>query len=1059
MDYLMKNRLLKVCELKSKWRLIAALTVAFGMLPLRAAAPRQLSAEALMSKMHWRLVGPYIGGRVVAVAGVPSDPDLFYMGATGGGLWKSTDFGVKWVNISDGRLPSASPSVGAIAVAPSNPKILYAGMGECDIRSDAIPGDGIYKSVDGGKTWRYDGLRDTHTICKIAVNPENPDIVYAASMGHVFGPNPDRGVFETTDGGKTWKKILTVDDHTGAISLEMEPNNPQVLYAAMWQAYRKPWILMSGGPGSGIYKSTDGGAHWTNLTHSAGFPKGVLGRIGLSVTAANPQVVYAIAQADHGGVFRSNDGGKSWTRVNRTWAMRQRAFYYMTIYADPKDANTVYVPEVDALWVSHDGGKTFRKLHTPHGDNHIVWINPKYTHILLEGNDGGATVSTDGGKTWSTEHNQPTGQFYHVNIDHQFPFHIYGAQQDEGSFEGPSASPDGAIPLNAWHSVAYGEATYSVPQPDNPGITYGSGYFSILMRYNSKTGQYQGISPWPDYQEGEPSADLKYRFGWTHPILFSPVNPKELLIGAQYVIKSDDYGQTWRRISPDLTRNDKSTEGPSGGPINVDASGAEVYPGISALAVSPLDGNVIWAGSDDGRVHVTTDGGTTWQSVRPPQLPAWSWVSSIQPDYAAKGTAYLSARRYMWDDFHPYVFKTTDFGAHWTEITAGLPSDSYVFDLRQDPADPELLFLGTKNTVYVSLDAGAQWLPLKLNLPTAQVRDLAIDTRQGMVVAATHGRSFWALDDLSLLEQLTKSPTVASGDAYLFKPQAAWLTHAYGSRSGGFKPPEAGVNPAFGATVFFNIPKDYDGKTPATLEFENASGEAIRTFHLHLAEKHAKKLTMNGTLFDPAELAKAREARLTGIEPGMNRFQWNLRYASAEEVKGFEPPVPAGGLADLVEGPQVTPGTYRAVLDYGGQKAEAAFDVKLDPRLDVTPAALDARLALELKIRDALDRLDKTLNRAIDARDKLRAAAAEPVLAALDREIGNLVQLNIKSSEASLVFETKLRSHMAYLGGDVGLGYVRPNAAEYAVFEYLDQEAKTGEQKLNAAIAQADKAL
>jgi len=1054
---------------KKFWSLVIAALIMVITVPVLATAASggPLPLQKLTGKLAWRSVGPYVGGRVVTVTGVPGNANLFYMGTVGGGIWKSTNYGITWKNISDGTLQSSSPSIGAIAVAPSNPKILYAGMGETDIRNDMIPGDGIFKSTDGGKTWQYIGLRDTHTISNIVVDPKDPDIVYASSMGHVFKPDPERGVFKSTDGGKTWNKVLFVNDETGAINLVMEPNHPNVLYAAMWQATRTPWSLSSGGPGSGVYKSTDGGAHWTNITQSKGLPQGVLGRIGVSVTAANPNVVYTIMQARHGGVFRSDDGGKSWTRVNKEWKLRQRAFYYMCIFVDPKDPNTVYVPEVDALWVSRDGGKTFKKLKTPHGDNHVVWINPDNPKIMLEGNDGGATVTTDGGKTWSTEHNQPTGQFYHVNLDDQFPFHIYGAQQDEGSTEGPSADNGHAIPLAAWHRVAYGESTYSVPQPGDPNITYGSGYFSIFLRYDLDKGQYESVSPWPNYQEGASSAELKYRFGWTHPILFSPVNPKELLIGAQYVLKSDDYGQTWQKISPDLTRNEANTKAPSGGPIDIDHSGAEVYPGISALAVSPRDGNVIWAGSDDGLVHVTTDGGKTWQTVNPQGLPASSWISSIQPSYADRSTAYLTSRRYMWDDYKPYVFKTTDFGKHWTPITNGLPDDVYVFDIRQDPNDPNLLFLGTKSTVEVSFDAGAHWQPLSLNLPTVQVRDIAINPRQGDVVIATHGRSFWVLDNLSFLEQLTKTPPVAANRPYLFAPEQAWLSHAYGRPPAAFKPLDAGENPAFGATVFFNIPAGYDGKTPAQLEFTDAQGQVIRSFALHLKKKETK--TKNGkeaSQKTPEQRKKEQEEKLTAIEPGMNRFQWNLRYADATEVKGFQPPVAAGGLEDSVDGPVVVPGTYSVVLNYGGQKTQQKFTVALDPRMNVSGADLAARLALELKIHDALDGLDKTINQAIAVRDKLQTAVRQhhmteaqsgKAIEDLNREIGNLVQLNIQSSEGSLLHETKLRSYLAYLAADIDLAYKKPTPAQYAVFQHLNQERRTGTQKLEAAIAEGNK--
>ncbi len=800
-----------------------------------------LAPQALMSKLKWRSVGPYIGGRVVTVTGVPGNANLFYAGTVGGGVWRSTDEGVEWKNITDGKLPGPSSSIGAVAVAPSDPKTLYVGTGEADIRSDVIPGDGVYKSTDAGKTWQYAGLRDTHSISTILIDPKDPNVLYVASMGHVFAPNSQGGIFKSTDGGKSWDKILFVDEHTGAICLVMDPNHPDVLYAAMWQAIRMPWGLWSGGPGSGIFKTTDAGAHWTNITRNPGLPQMVLGRIGLSISASKPDIVYAIIQSKDGGVFRSDDAGATWKCVNQEMKLRQRAFYYMTIYVDPKDPDTVYAPEVDALWVSHDGGKSFQKLRPPHGDNHVVWINPDDTRILLEGNDGGATVSTDAGKTWSTEHNQPTGQFYHVNLDDQFPYHIYGAQQDEGSFEGPSASSEGVIPLAAWRSVAYGESTYSVPQPGDPKITYGSGYYSIFVKHDQRTDEYHSVSPWPHYQEGASSGELKYRFGWTHPILFSPANPKELLIAAQYVFKSDDYGKTWSRISPDLTRNQPSTEVPSGGPVDLDQSGAEIYPLISALAVSPIDGNLMWAGSDDGLAHVTTDGGKNWQSVSPPALPE-SWISCIEPSHTDKQTAYLTARRYMWDDFRPYVFKTTDLGRHWTVITSGLPDDEFVFDLRQDPNEPKLLFLGTRSTVYFSLDAGAHWQPLTLNLPVAQVRDIAINPRQGDVVLATHGRSFWVLDNLTLLEQLTRNPSVQANTSFLFAPQQAWLTQDYGVPSDEERrPPGSGDNPPFGAPVFFHIPQDYDGRTPVTLEFKDAQGRVIRSFAFHLATEEEKK--------------------------------------------------------------------------------------------------------------------------------------------------------------------------------------------------------------------------
>ncbi len=1016
--------------------------VAVSALPVAAAAPT-LAPQTVMRALSWRNIGPWIGGRVVAVTGVPNDANLFYMGAVDGGIWKSTDYGNRWINISDGTLPGSSNSIGALAVAPSNPSVIYAGTGESDIRGDVITGDGVFKSVNAGKTWTYAGLRRTHTISSLVVDPHNPNVVYASSMGHVFKPNADRGVFKSTDGGASWHKVLFVNGDTGAIDLVMDPHDPRTLYAAMWQANRTPWKLTSGGPGSGLYKTTDGGAHWKNLTHNPGYSHAILGRIGVSVSASQPNVVYSITQSKDGGVFRSADGGATWTRVNKEWKLRQRAFYYMSIYVDPTNPNTVYVPNVDALWVSHNGGKTFAKLRPPHGDNHIVWINPRDPRILLEGNDGGATVSTDGGTTWSTEHNQPTGQYYHISLDDQFPFHVYGAQQDEGSFEGPSASSDGMIPDGAWHRVAYGESTFVAPEPGNPNVTYGSGYFSIFLRYDMATGQYQSVSPWPNYQEGSASRELKYRFGWTHPIIFSPVDPKRLLIGSQYVLQSDDHGATWKRISPDLTRNDPRTEAPSGGPVDIDQSGAEIYPGIASLAVSPLDGNVLWAGSDDGLIHVTTDGGAHWRATAPPGLPMWSDITSIEPSHTAAGTAYLTASRYMWDDFHPYVYRTTDYGAHWTALTGGLPNDQYAFVVREDPNAPNLLFLGTKNTVYTSFDGGARWQPLSLNLPHVQVRDIAIDTRQGEIAVATHGRAFWILDNLTLLEQLAKQPTLDAGTAQLFAPQTAWLTHAYGASEYAKLIPNVGENPPFGATVIFALPKT-GAKTPMTLAFTDEKGQLVRRFTLHLG-------TAKGD-----------------VHAGVNRFVWNLRYPDATEVTGFKPPIAAGGLPDTVDGPIVTPGRYSVVLTAGGSTITKPFDVALDPRLHATAEDLEARLALQQRIHATLNQLDVTINQAIATRDRLNAAVvshrvtpanARPVLAALDTTIRALVQLKIQSSEGSLLHETKLRSHLAYLAADIDLAYVRPTTAQYAVFEDLNHQATAGEASLNAAIARANSLL
>jgi photosystem II stability/assembly factor-like uncharacterized protein len=1020
------------------------------------------------AKLKWRSVGPAIGGRVVAVAGVPSQRDLFYMGGVDGGVWTSTNYGVSWANITDHALPGSSDSIGAIAVAASNPKVLYVGTGESDIRGDVVTGDGVFRSDDAGKHWHAAGLADTHTISAIAIDPHDPDVVYVSAMGHVFSSNAERGVFKSTDGGRTWSKILYVDDKTGAIDLVMDPGNPQVLYASMWQAYRTPWKLDDGGPGSGLYKSSDGGAHWTEISRHSGFPQGTLGRIGVTLAGSNPEVLYAIVQAKEGGVFRSDDAGGSWHRVNSNWSLRQRAFYYMSIYGDPTSSDVVYVPEVDALWVSRDGGRNFAKLHTPHGDNHIVWINPNDPKLLLEGNDGGATVSTDGGRTWSGEHNQPTGQFYHVALDEQFPFHIYGAQQDEGSFEGPSASPGGMIPVGDWNRVAYGESTFIAPKPGDPNVTYGSGYFSIFLSYNMATGQYGDVSPWPDYLEGSSSGEQKYRFGWTHPIFFSPADPQALLIASQVILQSDDYGRTWRAISPDLTRNDPTTEQPSGGAIDLDQTSAEIFPDVAALAVSPLDKQEIWAGSADGLVHITRDGGKSWQAITPPDLPQWAEISAIDASHQAGGTAYLTASRYMWDDFHPYVYETTDYGQHWTAMTTGLPADEYALAIRQDPSDPRLIFLGTKSTVFVTLDGGAHWQPLSLNLPRVQVRDIAINVRQGDVTVATHGRSFWVLDNLALLEQMSLQPSAAADDVQVYAPQTAWLSHAYGASPMAKYQHDVGTNPSFGASVFFHIPDTYHGKAPVSLTFLDGDGHVVRTFTLHLKTKQAKLTPAQRDNLTPSEEKQQADEKLTTITAGSNLFQWDLRYGEATEVTGFQPPVAAGGLDDTVQGPTVIPGRYTVVLDYNGRKSQRSFQVALDPRMHPAPEALQQRLALEMQIHAELDGLDKSLNQAIALRQKLEAAVgqhkmaadkAHDALAALAQAIGSYVQLDLHSSEGSVIHETKLRDHLAYLAANIDLAYEPPTAAEHQVFADLDHEAQTGEQQLKAAIAQGRQVL
>ncbi len=1029
-------------------------------LVMSVALAATVPAGKLTGALKWRNVGPYTGGRVTAVAGIADKPNVFYMGAAGGGVWKTENYGHSWKNISDKYFKSNN--IGAMAIAPSNPKVIYVGTGDSAPRNTVLTGEGMYKSTDGGKTWKYIGLGKTHIISWIVVDPNNPEVVYVAALGHLFGPNTERGVFKTTDGGKTWKKILYVNEHTGAISLAMDPSNPQVMYAAMWQMSRRHWTFSSGGPGSGIYKTIDGGASWTNITHRPGLPSGVFGKVGVAVAPSDPEVVYALVQASYkgqaGGLFRSDNGGASWKLVNDSMEITQRAFYYMTVYVDPKDQNTIYLPNV-GLHVSHDGGKKLIALHPPHGDNHVMWINPNNPQIFIEGNDGGATVSQNAGKAWSSEDNQPTGQFYHANLDDQFPFHIYGAQQDRGSVEAPSAVRLGKIPP-VWKNVQGAEMSWVVPTPGQPWVTYGSGYYSLQWKENRRTGLITNVSPWPSYKFGLAGKKIKYRYGWIHhPVVFAPGNPKELLIGANVVFETRDEGIHWKVISPDLTRNDKSRQQRPGGPISADVTGEEMFDTLSSLAVSPLTDSVIWTGSDDGLVYVTTDAGGHWHQVRPPTLPKWSTITCIEPSHTSAGTAYVSASRYDWDDFHPYVYETTDYGKHWTKITTGLPKGQYVESVRQDPDDANLLFVGTSASVYFSLDGGRQWQPLTLNLPPVRVSDVEIQPQQHAVVLSTFGRGFWVLDNLQFLEHLSGT-RVGSDAPYVFKPQQTWLVtrrlFGFGARKAG------GENLAPGVAVFFHLPSDYDGHTPAKLTFSTASGKVIRSFMLHLKTKaKPKPLSAN-----PAVAQSQREKRATAARPGMNHFQWDLRYPNAVDVKGVYNSYFA---AALPVGPEVVPGTYYVTLTYGHHVTpRQPFVVKLDPRLHTTQTALLQRFNLLMQIHEAMGRLDTNLNEAIDARGALEKAVtdgsvssadAQPALAALNRDIDDLVDLKIQSSEGGLVYPPRLRSWLSFIAQQVGFAFVAPTPAMVRVANGYLHDTTAGVAHLQADVAAAERVM
>ncbi len=994
--------------------------------------------ENLYKALRYRNIGPYIGGRSIAVSGVRQQPHTFYFGGTGGGLFKSTDAGVNWENISDKYFKMGS--VGAIAVAPSDPNVVYVGMGESAIRGNMQVGDGVYKSTDGGKTWKNIGLKETHVISRIVVSPDNPNLVYVAALGHVFADNTQRGVYRSEDGGKTWKKILYVNDKTGAIDIAMDADNPRILYTSFWQAYRTPWILSSGGPGSGLYKSVDGGDTWKNISHNPGLPKGLLGKIGVTVSPVNPNRVWALVEAKEGGVFRSDDGGKTWMRLYHQTKLRQRAWYYTYIFADPKDENTVYATDL-GLFKSVDGGRTFQRIKTPHGDNHDLWLNPDNPQIMIESNDGGANVSLNGGKTWS-EQDQATGQFYHVAVDNRFPYHVYGPEQDNSSISILSRSDSYGITSSDWYPVAGGESGFIVPNPAKPYITYGGSYIGLMSRYNEHTRQEQNITVWPLNTDGYGGKEIPYRFNWTFPIMISYHNPDNLYACAQYVFKSTDGGRSWARISPDLTRNDTTKQLRSGGPITKDETGTENYDTIFDLAESPLKQGVLWAGSDDGLVHLSMDDGKTWKDVTPKDLPAWSTISIIEPSHYELGTAFMAARRYRLDDFQPYLYKTTDFGKHWTKIVNGIPDNQTTYVIRQDTKDKNLLFAGTDRGVWVSFNGGEDWQSLQLNLPHVQVRDMVIQNRENDLVLATHGRAFWIMDNLKPLRQMSEK--VKDADAYLFQPEHTYLMNGYHFYS---KTMTVGENPPNGAVIFYDLKKQIPTDKKVSLTFYTSAGDSIITF-TNQTNSEGKPIQSKDEFYPDTN---ETQSGTLNTKAGMNRFVWNLRWPGIKNP----PSRVLGSSGGTIEGPKVVPGTYKVVLTVNGKSMSQEFKVLKDPRNTATQADFEAQLALLKKIQKKEQQTVDTINKIISTRKQIKSyldqlsaypkvdelkKAAKPILDKLLDIQNILYQPDIKSPEDDLNFPVKLYIQLASLDAYTESSFDRPPKQMYDLFDKLSGE-------------------
>lgn len=889
--------------------------------------------QALFESLKFRSIGPFRGGRSAACAGVRGNPMLYYMGAAGGGVWKTEDAGSTWKNISDGFFGG---SIGAIAVAPSDPNIIYVGGGEVTVRGNVSHGYGMWKSYDAGKTWKQIGLEDSRRIPRIRIHPNDPNTVFVAALGHLHGPNQERGVFKSTDGGESWKKVLFVSEEAGAVDLVVDPGNPRILYASMWKIKRTPYSLESGGEGSGLWKSIDGGENWKEITRNSGLPKKTVGIIGVAVSPVDSDRVWAQIEAEDGGLFRSDDAGETWKRVNDERKLRQRAWYYTRVYAGPKNIDEVYVLNVQ-FWRSGDGGKSFDSIRTPHGDHHDLWIDPNDPNRMVIADDGGAQVSFNRGRNWSTYENQPTAQLYRVTTDNHFPYRIYGAQQDNSTVRILHRSERGSIGERDWEPTAGGESGHIAPDPKNPEIVYGGSYGGYLTRINHDTGEIRAINVWPDNPMGHGAIDGKYRFQWNFPIFFSVHDKKTLYTAGNVLFKTKDEGSTWTAISPDLTRNDPAKLGSSGGPITQDNTSVEYYCTIFAAAESLHDKKVIWVGTDDGLIHVTKNGGKKWSNITPSDLPEWTQINSIEPHPTEPGGLYVAATRYKLDDFRPYLYKTLDFGKTWTKITNGIDRKHFTRVIRADAKRQGLLFAGTETGLYVSMDDGASWKSFQCNVPVVPVTDMVI--KENDLIIATQGRSFWVLDDLSRLQQWNSS--VAKKEFTLFKMRPTIRMRGRGGRAS----LRAGQNVAGGVPFGFYLKEKPADETMVRLEVFGSDNKLIKAY----SSKPNKEM---------------KETKLE-LKAGMNEVRWDMRHEGAET---FDKLILWGG---GTQGPLAVPGEYRAKLSVGEHQQEVGFEIKQDPRSSASTADLGSQFEFLIGIRDKLTETHSSIKRLRDVKTQL----------------------------------------------------------------------------------------
>ncbi|MEJ2319730.1 MAG: glycosyl hydrolase [Gemmatimonadales bacterium] len=1014
---------------------------------LGAQAPADAAFDStLFDGMRYRMIGPHRGGRVTAVAGIAENPLVYFMGSTGGGIWKTEDAGGSWTNVADKYLESAS--VGAIDVADSDPSVIWAGMGSACLRGNTSMGDGVYRSLDGGTTWSHAGLSEAGQIGRIIVDPRDPDVAFVAALGHPFGPNPERGVFRTRDGGASWENVLFISDSTGAVDLAMRPDNPRIIFAGMWRAERKPWTMISGAFEGGIWRTKDGGDSWEQL--EKGLPNGLVGRTAVSVSAADPDRVWALIEAprEKGGLYRSDDGGDSWKQVNKERKLRQRAWYYTHVYADPGDENTVYVLNV-RFWKSIDGGKTFEPIQVLHGDTHDLWINPTNPRTLIIGDDGGAQVSHNGGESWSTMYNQPTAEMYRLFVDDQFPYRVYGSQQDNSTISLPSRGIGGLTPYENWRSVGGGESGHIAIDPRNPDVTYAGSYGGSITRrdYGNRTNR--NVLSYPQLAIGEAAKNLRYRFQWNAPIRISPWDPDVLYHTSQYVHRSTNGGQSWETISPDLTKDDVTKQEYAGKPITMDNTGVEVYGTIFAFEDSPYERGVLWVGSDDGRVHISRDDGATWTDITPSAMPEGGTVNAIELSPHAPGRAFIAVYRYREDDFTPYIFRTNDYGASWSLLTRdnGIGARHFVRAIREDPERQGLLFAGTEYGMYISFDDGARWQPLQLNLPVTPITDLQV--HHGDLVVATQGRSFWILDDLSPLRQLTEE--VARSDAYLYEPANAYRARFGYNDNFGFSPDTV----PGGALFHF-----YLAEAPTeqvALQILDESGEPIRTYTWEpkkdMAEGTGAK--SESAAEDAGEAASSDEpfersakGDSISVRAGLNRANWNLRHEAPEIVEDavyFGPTF----------GPMVAPGRYQVRLTIGDWSQTRGFELLPDPRVTLTAAEREAQYELMTRVRDRIQEAHDAIRTLRSVREQVKAQAklaeeagfgdgfeaqADSIASRLTAVEEQLMQTKNESRQDPLNFPPRLDAQLVYLYGVVGSADAPPTDGAYERFDDLSQE-------------------